>query len=186
MAKFRQHLTLWQPRELLQDPLFKFPYLPGISLSISLFSRSFHYAFKGLYFKLVFLHTFGSLIFLPLCVPFQKSFSHSVFTSFACSFASVGSVPSFISNAFDWTLIPSFFPLYNLSGWEVSDMSNIKLDEVVCRDSEESELSSWNEKVTSDEKVNRVYEILNEIHKQGQKSLGSITPNVENGTLTDR
>ncbi|MBA0735606.1 hypothetical protein Gogos_019441 [Gossypium gossypioides] len=65
-------------------------------------------------------------------------------------------------------------------------MSNIKLDEVVCRDSEESELSSWNEKVTSDEKVNRVYEILNGIHKQGQRSLGSITPNVENGTLTDR
>ncbi|PPS13055.1 hypothetical protein GOBAR_AA07589 [Gossypium barbadense] len=68
----------------------------------------------------------------------------------------------------------------------VSDMSNIKLDEVVCRDSEESELSSWNEKVTSDEKVNRVYEILNGIHKQGQRSLGSITPDVENGTLTDR
>ncbi|KAH1115113.1 hypothetical protein J1N35_008491 [Gossypium stocksii] len=68
----------------------------------------------------------------------------------------------------------------------VSDMSNINLDEVVCRDSEESELSSWNEKVTSDEKVNRVYEILNGIHKQGQRSLGSITPNVENGTLTDR
>ncbi|KAB2038335.1 hypothetical protein ERO13_D03G117300v2 [Gossypium hirsutum] len=65
-------------------------------------------------------------------------------------------------------------------------MSSIKLDEVVCRDSEESELSSWNEKATSDEKVNRVYEILNGIHKQGQRSLGSITPNVENGTLTDR
>lgn len=65
-------------------------------------------------------------------------------------------------------------------------MSSIKLDEVVCRDSEESELSSWNEKATSDEKVNRVYEILNGIHKQGQRSLGSITPDVENGTLTDR
>lgn len=121
MAKFRQHLTLWQPRELFQDPLFKFPYLPGISLAISLFSRSFHYAFKVLYFKLVFLHTFGSLIFLPLCVPFQKSFSHSVFTSFACSFASVGSISSFIPNAFDWTLILSFPPLYNLSGWEVTE-----------------------------------------------------------------
>ncbi|XVF05363.1 hypothetical protein REPUB_Repub05bG0165600 [Reevesia pubescens] len=70
----------------------------------------------------------------------------------------------------------------------VRDMSNIKLDQVVCHDSEESELSSWNGKVTSDEKVNtnRVYEILNSIHKQGQRSISSITANAEHGTLTDR
>ncbi|KAK8596241.1 hypothetical protein V6N12_064740 [Hibiscus sabdariffa] len=69
---------------------------------------------------------------------------------------------------------------------QVSDMSNIKLDEVVCRDFEESELSSWKGKVTSDENVNRVYEILNTIHKEGQRSLNSITANVENGTRHDR
>ncbi|KAL4284887.1 hypothetical protein GQ457_16G009640 [Hibiscus cannabinus] len=65
-------------------------------------------------------------------------------------------------------------------------MSNIKLDEVVCRDFEDSELSSWKGKVASDENVNRVYEILNTIHKEGQRSLNSITANVENGTRHDR
>ncbi|XP_039014127.1 GDP-mannose transporter GONST2-like isoform X2 [Hibiscus syriacus] len=65
-------------------------------------------------------------------------------------------------------------------------MSNIKLDEVVFHDSEESELSSWKGKVTSDEKVSRVYEILNTIHKEGQRSPISITADVENGTRTDR
>ena len=69
---------------------------------------------------------------------------------------------------------------------QVSDMSNIKLDQVVCHDSQESELRSWNGKVTSDEKVNRVYEILNSIHKQGQRSISSITANAEPGTFTDR
>ncbi|KAK8990320.1 hypothetical protein V6N11_009025 [Hibiscus sabdariffa] len=69
---------------------------------------------------------------------------------------------------------------------QVSDMSNIKLDEVVCRDFEESELSSWKGKVASDENVNRVYEILNTLHKEGQRSLNSITANVENGTRHDR
>ncbi|XP_017983747.1 PREDICTED: GDP-mannose transporter GONST2 [Theobroma cacao] len=63
-------------------------------------------------------------------------------------------------------------------------MSNIKLDQVVCHDSEESELTSWNGKVTSDK--NRAYEILNTIHQQGQRSINSITANAEPGTLTDR
>ena len=61
-----------------------------------------------------------------------------------------------------------------------------KSDQIVCHDSEESELSSWNAKVTSDEKVNRVYEILSNIHKQGQRSISSIMTNAEHGTLTDR
>ncbi|XP_021278686.1 GDP-mannose transporter GONST2 [Herrania umbratica] len=65
-------------------------------------------------------------------------------------------------------------------------MSNIKLDQVVCHDSEESELTSWNGKVTSEEKVNRVYEILNSIHQQGRRSINSITANAEPGTLSDR
>ncbi|KAE8705631.1 GDP-mannose transporter GONST2 [Hibiscus syriacus] len=69
---------------------------------------------------------------------------------------------------------------------KVSDMSNIKLDEVVCHDSEESELSSWKGKVASDEKVNRVYDILTTIHKEGKRSLSSSTANVENGTRSDR
>lgn len=63
-------------------------------------------------------------------------------------------------------------------------MSNIKLDQVVCHDSEESELTSWNGKVTSDK--NRAYEILNSIHQQGQRSINSITANAEPGTLTER
>ncbi|KAE8674855.1 GDP-mannose transporter GONST2 [Hibiscus syriacus] len=65
-------------------------------------------------------------------------------------------------------------------------MSNIKLDEVVCRDYEESELSFWKGNVTADEKVNLVYEILNTINKEGQRSLRDITANVANGTRTDR
>ncbi|XP_022730794.1 GDP-mannose transporter GONST2-like [Durio zibethinus] len=65
-------------------------------------------------------------------------------------------------------------------------MSNIKLDQVVCHESEESDLRCWNGKVTSDEKVNRVYEILNSIHKQGQRSISGIKANAEYGTLTDR
>ncbi|KAK8601664.1 hypothetical protein V6N12_051493 [Hibiscus sabdariffa] len=69
---------------------------------------------------------------------------------------------------------------------QVSDMSNIKLDEVVCLDSDESKLSSWKGKVTSDEKVNRVYNVLNTIPKEGPRSLSGITANVENGTRTDR
>ncbi|KAK8683427.1 hypothetical protein V6N13_039488 [Hibiscus sabdariffa] len=69
---------------------------------------------------------------------------------------------------------------------QVIDMSNIKLDEVVCLDSDESELSSWKGKVTSDETVNRVYNVLNTIPKEGQRSLSGIAANVENRTRTDR
>ncbi|XVF68943.1 hypothetical protein PTKIN_Ptkin11bG0041700 [Pterospermum kingtungense] len=65
-------------------------------------------------------------------------------------------------------------------------MSNIRLDQVVCHDSEKSEIGSWNGKETSDEKVNRVYEILNSIHKQGQQSISSISANAQPGTFTDR
>lgn len=61
-----------------------------------------------------------------------------------------------------------------------------KLDQIVCHDSEESELSSWNAKAASDEKLNKVYEILSSIHKQWQKSVGDIMMNAEHGTLTDR
>ncbi|KAK6235016.1 hypothetical protein SCA6_010353 [Theobroma cacao] len=74
--------------------------------------------------------------------------------------------------------------MFIFSHMQVSDMSNIKLDQVVCHDSEESELTSWNGKVTSDK--NRAYEILNSIHQQGQRSINSITANAEPGTLTDR
>ncbi|XVE59390.1 hypothetical protein DITRI_Ditri05aG0042900 [Diplodiscus trichospermus] len=66
----------------------------------------------------------------------------------------------------------------------VSDMS--KLDQVFCHDPEESGLSSWNAKVTSDKRVNRVYEILSSIHKQGQRSISSIMASAERGTLIDR
>ncbi|KAL4296995.1 hypothetical protein GQ457_12G028120 [Hibiscus cannabinus] len=69
---------------------------------------------------------------------------------------------------------------------QVIVMSNIKLDEVVCLDSDESELSSWKGKVTSEEKVNKVYNVLNTIPKEGQRSLSGIAANVENGTRTDR
>ncbi|EOY33768.1 hypothetical protein QUC31_018763 [Theobroma cacao] len=74
--------------------------------------------------------------------------------------------------------------MFIFSHMQVSDMSNIKLDQVVCHDSEESELTSWNGKVTSDK--NRAYEILNSIHQQGQRSINSITANAEPGTLTER
>ncbi|XVF46695.1 hypothetical protein PTKIN_Ptkin03bG0048600 [Pterospermum kingtungense] len=67
---------------------------------------------------------------------------------------------------------------------QVSDMS--KLDQIVCHDSEESELSYWNAKAASDEKTNKLYEILSSIHKQGQRSLSGIMTNAEHGTLTDR
>ncbi|KAK8525309.1 hypothetical protein V6N13_123174 [Hibiscus sabdariffa] len=65
-------------------------------------------------------------------------------------------------------------------------MSNIKLDEVVYLDSDESELSSWKGKVTSYETVNRVYNVLNTIPKEGQRSLSGIAANIENRTRTDR
>ncbi|OMO90496.1 hypothetical protein COLO4_19117 [Corchorus olitorius] len=65
-------------------------------------------------------------------------------------------------------------------------MSNIKLDQVISHDSEGPEVSSWNGKVISDEKVNRVYEILDSIHKQGQRSISSITANADHGTFIDR
>ncbi|XWS71590.1 hypothetical protein CRYUN_Cryun03dG0151100 [Craigia yunnanensis] len=67
---------------------------------------------------------------------------------------------------------------------QVGDMS--KLDQIVFHDSEESGLSSWNAKVISDEKVNREYEILSNIRKQGQRSISSIMTNAEHETLTDR
>ncbi|KAL4291366.1 hypothetical protein GQ457_14G016040 [Hibiscus cannabinus] len=55
----------------------------------------------------------------------------------------------------------------------------------VCLDSEESKLSSWKGKMTSDETVNRVYNVLNTIPKEGQRLLSGIAANVENRTRTD-
>ncbi|GLT48789.1 hypothetical protein SLA2020_223880 [Shorea laevis] len=57
----------------------------------------------------------------------------------------------------------------------------MKLDEILCHNPEESDLSSSN-----GERDGRVFEILSALNKQGNRTNGNFAANAEHGTLTDR
>ncbi|XP_050239196.1 GDP-mannose transporter GONST2-like isoform X1 [Quercus robur] len=63
--------------------------------------------------------------------------------------------------------------------------SEFKVD-VISHDFEESGLSSWNGEVRLTERVNEVYEVLNDNRKQGNGSISNIVINTERRAFSDR
>lgn len=62
----------------------------------------------------------------------------------------------------------------------------MRLDEIVCHEPKEEEVSPLNGKVGSGGIDTRVSEILSTIHKQGHRTISNFAASAEHGTLTDR
>lgn len=72
------------------------------------------------------------------------------------------------------------------SNFQVCEMSSEFKVDVISHDFEESGLSSLNGEVTLAERVNEVYEVLNDNRKQGNGSISNIVTNTERRAFSDR
>ncbi|KAA8543756.1 hypothetical protein F0562_022067 [Nyssa sinensis] len=64
--------------------------------------------------------------------------------------------------------------------------SDLKLDAVICHDSDKPEFNSLSGKVTFGERANMVHKILNGFRRERNRSTNSISTNVERRALIDR